>query len=321
MHTFFFGAKIALFVVVFASLTIVSSKEIAMQLFNKPSGISLMALCLLFSSTAYAEPIVSGFDSNPLASGDTASAAVSLGFTANFFGDEFTNAFVNTDGNLSFGGPVSFGNAGLGGVGQSIIAPFFADVDTSFTGSGGPVTFGTGTFDSQQAFGINWKNVGYYLGLQNPDIQNSFQLILVDRSGETGITGDFDVVFNYEKILWEAGLRSGANEQGLGGTSATVGFFSPNPSTGDLFELPGSRVPGSFVDGGTNPLVSFSYNAFNDSGQPIPGRQIYEFRGGDFVNPPTYTNPPESVPEPTTLLLLGSGLLGLGFARRRVHNG
>jgi hypothetical protein len=67
------------------------------------------------------------------------------------------------------------------------------------------VTYGSGTADGRQAFGVNWIDVGYFSS--RTDKLNQFQLVLIDRS-DTG-AGNFDIEFNYGNILWETGEASG----------------------------------------------------------------------------------------------------------------
>ncbi|MDX2314961.1 MAG: PEP-CTERM sorting domain-containing protein, partial [Gammaproteobacteria bacterium] len=67
------------------------------------------------------------------------------------------------------------------------------------------------------------------------------------------------------------------------------------------------------------------------SNLPGPGEYFARVRLTDIITPPretawlanrsTVADQPflVSVPEPTTLLLLGVGLAGLGFARKRLH--
>lgn len=220
------------------------------------------------------KPLI-GCGSNTLGSSDDSSSPeIALPFTFNFFGEAYESLWVNNNGNVTFDGPnFAFTPFGLGTLGQPIIAPFFADVDTRGAGSG-ITTYGDTTFAGRDAFCVNWVNVGYYNS--HTDKLNSFQLLLVDRS-DIG-AGDFDIIFNYAAVEWETGDASGG-AGGLGGSSARVGYANGVDTT---FELAGSGIPGSFLDSNTSGLIHGSLNAAED------GRYIFEVRKG---------LPPEGKPE------------------------
>ncbi|MGI8549858.1 MAG: nidogen-like domain-containing protein [Dehalococcoidia bacterium] len=213
-----------------------------------------------------------GFTANTLpANDDESTGLLPIGFPINFFGHSYSSLYVNNNGNVTFAAPLSaytpFGLSGTNGV---IIAPFFADVDTSGDGSAA-VTYGNGMVDGRPAFGVNWPGVGYFAG--HTDKLNTFQLVLIDRSND-GAPGDFDIEFNYDRVQWESGDVSGGT-LGLGGSSAHVGFSNGSTSS---FELPGSGVPGSFVDSNlTSGLIHGSIG-----GGPN-GRYLFPVRNGSVV--------------------------------------
>ncbi len=222
-------------------------------------------------------PVIrAGFNTSNLpANDDQSTGLVPLGFPIDFFGQMFTDTYVNNNGNITFTAPLgTFTPFDLLSTATPIIAPFFADVDTS---SGNIVTYGQGTVATQSAFGVNWPGVRHFSSFGGGGLpENIFQLVLVDRS-DVGV-GDFDVEFNYQQILWESGEASGGNSMGLGGSSARAGLAN---GTNFALELPGSAVNGAFLDGGpgATSLIQNSLSSMHD------GRYVFFFRNGSLGNP------------------------------------
>jgi hypothetical protein len=233
---------------------------------------------LLFISQATAEGPnavlnLAGCTANTLAANDDSFTGVNvpIGFTANFYGSPYTQLSVNNNGNVTFDAGLSkFTPFDFTATGNVIIAPFLADVDTRGTGSG-LVTYGQTTYGGNAAFCVNWVNVGYYS--YGVDKLNSFQLLLVKQ----GTAGNFDIIFNYDKVLWETGRASGGTD-GLGGTSAAVGFANGDGDPAHSYVRDGSYTNGALLNGNaTTGLIHGSL------GTTQLGRYIFQVRNA----PPT----------------------------------
>jgi len=178
-----------------------------------------------------------GFDANVVPRGDdTSNYVVNLPFSMNWNGTSYTNIYINMNGNCTFGAAYSGYNPSttLAGTNLSILAPFWADVDTRNTASG-QVTYSstavgsTPLVDGRPAFFVNWINVAAYNAQASP--LNSFQLVIVDRS-DTG-AGNFDVMYNYDKVTWDIATSASTYRARAGWARA-----------GTSYELAGSGVNG-----------------------------------------------------------------------------
>jgi len=217
---------------------------------------------------------------NALARNDDGSSSreVALPFPVNFFGTTRTTVFVNNNGNVTFGAP--FGgyvpNDLLSGV-PPIMAPLWADVDTAGLGSDA-VTYGVSS--DGKTFCVDWGHdvgVGYYNA--HTDKLNRFRLLLEDKSSlPGGRPGDFDVVFEYDRVAWETGDASGG-WGGLGGSSARVGYADGSGNRQKSNQLTGSGANGALLDRGSSSLIRNSFN----SGQA--GRYRFESRDGSLPHP------------------------------------
>jgi RHS repeat-associated protein len=148
---------------------------------------------------------------------DGSTDALPLGFTFGFFGNNFTQFYINNNGNITFEGP--FGQYTPGGFPANVpmIAPFWADVDTRNPVSG-EVHLARGTSSRGNPFiQVDWPAVGYYY--YHADKLDTFTLYL-----EHDPAGDI-VAFVYGSMQWTTGDASGGSG-GFGGAAAQIGFDS-----------------------------------------------------------------------------------------------
>lgn len=184
-----------------------------------------------------------------------------------FFSITQTSTYINTNGNITFAGPLpTYTPNPFPVANQPMIAPFWGDVDTR-TGGGGLLGICNGPGDGVAVMGpacdnpanngiwwhiepglmaVTWDRVGYYRCHHASGQRNSFQLILTavtPACGSTVAGTDFDVEFRYNRCEWETGDASGGSG-GFGGTPAQAGFDEGIGAGGHFYSIPGSRAAG-----------------------------------------------------------------------------
>jgi len=150
---------------------------------------------------------------------DGSTAAQSFGFDFEFYGQTYTEFYINNNGNITFSEPYySYVPTGFPqGTSNPMIAPFWSDVDTRATASG-EVHMATGVSARGNPFvQIDWPGVGYFS--QNVDKLNTFTLYIEDDP-----RGDI-VAFDYGQMQWTTGDVTGIDGFGTDAESgAQIGY-------------------------------------------------------------------------------------------------
>ncbi|WP_371224550.1 Hint domain-containing protein [Roseovarius sp. 2305UL8-3] len=162
------------------------------------------------------------YSTSPKAAGGVDDGSVEIDVTSvfgpggiNFFGTNYTEIYLNSNGTISFGTPFTdFNTTDLTAETTPMLAPFFADVNVA---SGGEIYW-----DIDPVAGtiiMTWDSVAPFSGSGT----NSFQVVLTDNGG-----GDFTVEYIYEDIQWSGSAGGdvadvgwtdgGANDQLLDGS-------------------------------------------------------------------------------------------------------
>ncbi|GAA4341653.1 nidogen-like domain-containing protein [Flaviaesturariibacter amylovorans] len=184
---------------------------------------------------------------------DNSSAVIPLGFTFDLYGQSYSNVYINTNGNVTFTGALNTYNASGFPFNTAILAPFWADVETSTCG---------GVYYKKEATRmiVTWENVGYYS--VQCGMRNTFQVVFGTTNDPVIGLGQ-NVLFNYGDMQWTTGQASGS-QNGFGGTAATVGINkgdNVNYVQIGRFNVNGANYDGG---GGTNDGINYlDYQCFS----------------------------------------------------------
>ncbi|MBC7882141.1 MAG: PEP-CTERM sorting domain-containing protein [Anaerolineae bacterium] len=178
---------------------------------------ALASLSLLLAAPAQAALLVDPVGGTPVTFDDAdegSSGPVNLGFTFNFFGTNYSQVYVNTNGNLSFGGanPGGF-NPRLGvDVTFPLIAAFYDDL---VVGANGSVSY----LSTANQFVVTWNNLDVFLGATEA------------VTAQAVLGADGSVVFSYGNLSSDGEATIGITN-GLTGSNAqfaSLSYLGTNP--------------------------------------------------------------------------------------------
>lgn len=149
------------------------------------------------------------------ANDDGSFGPINLGFNFNLYGVNYTQCWINNNGNLTFtGANGAYSSTGFPN-NIPMVAGFWADVDTRGLNNN-TVRY---KLESNRLI-VTWPGVGFFN--QNTSLLNQFQIIISDGT-DTYLGLGNNVGFNYGDMQWTTGDASGG-AAGFGGTPATVGI-------------------------------------------------------------------------------------------------
>lgn len=148
---------------------------------------------------------------------DGSHGPLAIPFNFQLYGQNYSSAYININGNVSFGQAYpQFSAAGFPVNGFAMVAPFWADVDLRGPGAANNIVQYKIT---PTAMYVNWTRVGYYS--MQTDKVNTFQVIVTNGTDPV-VPNGANVSFCYQDMQWTTGIASGG-VNGFGGTPANVG--------------------------------------------------------------------------------------------------
>jgi hypothetical protein len=230
-------------------------------------------------------------------SDDSFTDRLPLGFEFTLYDQTYDGFWINNNGNVTFNGPLDEYTSEVfpNDFGEVLIAPFFADVDTSGEGSG--VVYLNQKTPGQVV--VTWDRVGYYNA--KTDKLNSFQLILRDDE-----SGD-QVIFVYGDLEWTtaeghevvhaiAGFDGGNDDKvlrlGGAGTKAILNrsntitvFYAPNGIPIEDTTPPTTKIEEAPADGRhlSRSTVTFEWSGSDNVTNPENLKFSYRFDLDSFT--------------------------------------
>ncbi|HET7293877.1 MAG TPA: hypothetical protein VFM88_15740 [Vicinamibacteria bacterium] len=226
------------------------------------TGIEFRRSGSTYTANSVTRPVTPGATAT-LALGDDAHVAIALPFPFPFYGRTWTSAFVNSDGNLTFGaGESASTDRNLGRMlsGPPRVAPLLADVDPS---AGGTVT----THTEGDAFRVTWTNVPQW----GKTDQNTFQVTLF-RDGR--------VQFSYGEL--------GSGIDGVAGIAPGhyQGGFTPIDASNAVGAVSGGAMAEGFRNQNELDLVAVARRFYATHGDDY--QQLVVFTSQSLVGPRTF---------------------------------
>jgi hypothetical protein len=185
------------------------------------------------------------------ANDDGSIGPINLGFNFDLYGTNYTQCYINNNGNISFGAAQGgYSSTGFPST-TPMVAGFWADMDTRNALSG-TVKY---KVEAHRLI-VTFPGVGYYNAQSN--LLNTFQIIISDGTDPSIGIGN-NVGFNYGDMQWTTGSASGGTA-GFGGTPATVGINKGNGV--DYVQIGRFGLNSAVYDGGGGATDGVNYLDF-----------------------------------------------------------
>lgn len=199
--------------------------------------------------SGYFPPPGPSLSSTSLDDGWASASPFNLPFQFCFYGNNYSQVWMNNNGNISFNNGIStFSSSAFPSVGNRMIAAFWGDF---YLTNGGTMH---ATITPTAAI-FNWVSMGYFNN--QSDKVNTCQIVITNGLDPLVIEGN--TAIHFADMQWTTGSASGG-VVGFGGTPATVGANAGNGT--DYIQIGRFDHPGIDYDGpnGNNDGVSWLDN-------------------------------------------------------------